>query len=173
MAVQQDSNYLSTLNTVFEGLQEYYPRLLADEAIRTQITERAVNAYKDTDDPQDAYIALRDAVERRLEALEQEEAVAAGITFSELEAEIGLLEASALATIERNAVNGYITFRFYDPSGELAGKLTFDGPEEDMVGRTKAVVDHLASAEHTIIYQKEVEEIWDSYDPAVTPGFKI
>ncbi len=92
------------------------------------------------------------------------------MTFQDLYHEIECLEASELVTVERNEVNGYINFRFYDTTGDLAGKLTFDEIFDDMVGRTKAVIDHLASTEHTILYQNEVESVWDAYDPDAAPS---
>lgn len=91
------------------------------------------------------------------------------MSFQDLHSDIGCLEASELVTVERNEVNGYINFRFYDTTGDLVGKLTFDEIEDDMVARTKAVIDHLASTENTILYQNEVESVWDSYDPDAAP----
>jgi hypothetical protein len=93
-----------------------------------------------------------------------------GMSFTDLELEIGCFEASELVNVERNAVNGYVTFRFYDTTGDLAGKLTFDEIEDDMVERTKAVIDHLASTENTILYQDEIESVWNRYDPDAAPG---
>ncbi len=92
------------------------------------------------------------------------------MSFAEMSFDISCLEASELVTVERNSVNGYVTFKFYETSGELAGKMTFDEIEDDMVARTKAVIDHLASTEHTILYQNEVESVWDAYDPDAAPS---
>jgi DNA-directed RNA polymerase subunit H (RpoH/RPB5) len=95
------------------------------------------------------------------------------MSFKDLQLEIDCLEASELVTVERNDVNGYVSFRFYDTAGDLAGKLTFDEIEDDMVGRTKAVIDHLASTEHTVLYQDEIESVWDRYDPSAVPGSSV
>lgn len=92
------------------------------------------------------------------------------MSFNELQSGIECLEASELVTVERNEVNGYINFRFYDTTGDIVGKMTFDEIEDDMVERTKAVIDHVASTDSTILYQNEVESIWDAYDPGAAPA---
>lgn len=165
MSAQQDSRYLSILADVIEGLKEYYSTLLSDEDIVRRVTERSARFYHDSGDNQADYARLRDGAEKILDAIEIEEADYGGLDFDTLVSEVENHETGSLVGIERNKVNGYVTFRFYDGNGELAGKLTFDEIEEDMVGRAKAVADHLASTENTILYQSEVEDMWNGYDP--------
>lgn len=90
-------------------------------------------------------------------------------TVEEVRAAIADHEASHLVTIERNDVNGYVTFRFYAENDALAGKLTFDELSDDMADRAKGVLDFLSSTEHVPLYQTDVEERWEAAAFAATP----
>lgn len=94
------------------------------------------------------------------------------LDFDTLVAEIEDHETGSLVSLERNPVNGYVTFRFYENSGELAGKLVFDELEDGMIGATKAVADYLANAEKSVEYQTEIEAIWEDYDTAAINSHK-
>jgi hypothetical protein len=168
----QDPKYLALVSDVIEGLKEHYHALLSDEDIVRRVTERSARFYRDTGDTQADYARLRDGAEKVIDAIEIEEADHGTLDFATLAKEIEEHETGSLVAVNRNEVNGYITFRFYDNAGELAGKLTFDEICDDMIGRAKAVADHLASSEFAILYQSEVENAWDAYDADSVPPMK-
>lgn len=90
------------------------------------------------------------------------------VRLEDIMAEIQEHDASHLVTSERNSVNGYVTFRFYDMDDELQIKMTFDDLSEDMGVRAKAVLDYLASAEGFVL-EADIQRVWDR-DPNAAPA---
>lgn len=163
-----DQQHLAAISAVVGELKQiYHYRMLLDgEDTLQRVMDEAAAFYRDTEDKDSGHERLRDAVRDILDKIDLEEQESyTGLDYTTLVREIEQHETSSLVMIDRNEVNGYLTFRFYDTSGELAGKLTFDEIEEDMIGRVNAVTDHLASYEDVVAYQTEVETAWDAYDP--------
>lgn len=92
------------------------------------------------------------------------------VSFNDVVAEIETHDAANLIMFDRNSVNGYVTFKFYGTGGQLEGKLTFDEVTEDMAHRAKAVLDHLSTTTKAVLFQDEVQNIWDNADPP-SPAF--
>lgn len=171
-----DQKYLAAMSAVIGELKQiYHYRMLLDgEDSLQRVTDEAAAFYRDTGGNDSDLERLREAVRGILAEIEQEEHESyTGLSYPNLMLEIAQNETSSLVTIDRNKVNGYVTFRFYANSGELAGKLTFDEIEDDMVGRANAVTDYLAAKENTIIFQTEVEKVWDDYEPDSAPAMQI
>lgn len=87
------------------------------------------------------------------------------VTVEDLQIEIDEHEASYLLTINRNPVNGMVTFRFCEESGNPVGELVFDELEEDMGERAKAVLTYVSTIDHFILYQNDVERVWSADVP--------
>lgn len=87
------------------------------------------------------------------------------VTVEDLQIEIDEHEASHLLTINRNPVNGMVTFRFFEESGNPVGELVFDEIEEDMGERAKAVLTYIWAIDHFILYQNDVERVWSADVP--------
>lgn len=172
MTDKHDPRYLALMNDVFEGLADYYSANLSDEAIRARLIDESVGHYRNTGDDQADYAVLRDKVEIRLDAIDLEHMEASGLDYDTLVSEVGQHEAAELVMIDRNPVNGFVTFKFYDRGGSLAGKISFDALEDDMAGRANAVLDHLSSITHTVVFQDEILQVWDGYDPNASTSMK-
>ncbi|NTF17331.1 hypothetical protein G6L37_02645 [Agrobacterium rubi] len=176
MTSQTDQKYLAALSAVIDELKSiyHYQMLLDGEDAVNHVTEECARFYEDTGDAKADQQRLREGVKDVLEKIDLEEQEAfTGTDYTTLVSEIEQHETSSLVMIDRNHVNGNVTFKFYDNSGELAGKLTFDEIDEEMIGRANAVTDHLAAAETTVLYQDEVEAVWDAYDPEQNQSIQI
>lgn len=173
MSPHSDPKYLAVLSDVIEGMKEYHPDLLADEDVVMRVTERSAQFYHDTGNAQADYQHLRDSVENVIDDIRTQDDWYDPYDYATFVRQVEQHETSSLVSIDRNEVNGFVTIRFSDNAGHLAGKLTFDEVDEEMIGRIKAVTDHLAASENTIIYQDEVDEVWEAYDPDQTSSIKI
>lgn len=91
-------------------------------------------------------------------------------SFEEIVAEIETHDAFELVMFDRSPSSGYVTIMFYERSGESAGKLTFDEPEEDMVFRAKAVLDFLSTTTGSVEYMVDVQSVWDSAEMSFNPN---
>lgn len=171
-----DQKYLAAMSAIIGELKQiYHYRMLLDgEDSLQRVTDEAAAFYRDIGGNDSDLERLREAVRDILDKIDHEEQESCtGLDYATLMREISQNGTSSLVTIDRNEVNGYVTFRFYANSGELAGKFTFDEIEDDMIGRTNAVTDYLAANENTIIFQAEVETVWDAYDPDSAPAMQI
>lgn len=92
------------------------------------------------------------------------------VTFEEIVAQIETHDASELIMFDRSPSSGYVVFQFYDRSGEAAGKLTFDEPEEDMAFRARAVLDFLATTTDAIQYMDDIQSVWDNAEMTFAPS---
>lgn len=90
-------------------------------------------------------------------------------SFEELVREVNSHDAGHLVVCDRAFPSGYTILKFYQGDSAV-GKITIDEIDDDTAFRVKSVLDFLANASHTVVYQIEIEGVFDNADPSNAPN---